>query len=173
MAESVLRKLVPEIEWKDFGSTAWYDKPVANSFFYGTTVSIGSYQCELLLIVESPEAIRLRHKIMVGTDKRDWTILRKESTYPHEAPFRRTYVFGSPDGLRVEGLIVFEGAMLTLKSSKALGAPERAAFEEFVVRASDRLARVYEESLKTYAEGPELDQPLPERPDLPDPDLSR
>lgn len=172
-ANSILRELIPEDEWEAFGSTDWYDKPVQSLFFWGTTASLQGYQAEPQLTVESPEAMRLRHKIIVGTDLREWTILHKDTTYPRNVPFRRSYVLARPDEAKLMGLIVHEGAMLEFFSSRIVGAPEQAAFIKFVTRTSDRLAEVYEKSLKAYAEGPELAGPVPERSDLPDPDLTR
>lgn len=180
-ATAILKRLVVGEEWKEFGSPAWLEKSVNNTLLdygeMGRLLSIGSFRSEVQLVVESPGAMRLRHKINVGTDLREWEIVRRETSYPEDRPFRRTYLLASPPGFsqpRLKGLLFFEGAMLELDSDVTPDDPRRDAFESFIWRTAVRLAEVYDDTIRLLAEGVLFAGSVwTTRPDLPDPDLTR
>ncbi len=126
------------------------------------------------LVLESPSSIALRHKIVIGTDFKNQRMLKKESRWPHDEPFERTYAFIKTIGKReiLVGMAFFEGAYLYLE----LGPPSSREKIDTAISltwsAANALRLVYDNELKAYSENPSFESKIAiERPDLPDPDI--
>ena len=131
--------------------------------------------CHFKVTIDRPDGIRLRHKIEIGTDMAKWEQIRKETNWPEDKPFKRTYLLVQRDaafGGRIEGKAYFEGAKAELTYSGSLSDEVIAGFEKLAWLAAQRLESVYEESIKPISEGPLFENnPVLTRPDLPDPDV--
>ena len=182
-AEEVINLLVPRAEWVHLSSPSAREGCVrAILFDYGARGKLVALhrvldirrRNHIEVLLEPPDAIRLRHRITVGTDLASWSMLRKESNWPAEAPFKRTYVFAAPEPVEgvLRGLAYFEGAVVTLAYRGPVNPEQTRGFEQLTWRLARRLETIYPTHLQAIAEGPLFeDNPVLTRPDLPDADL--
>ena len=128
----------------------------------------------LVMTIEGPDDVKLRHKIEVGTDYRNWEMIEKETSYPN-SPFSRTYVLvsGRSKSDRIVGLSYYEGSIIKIDEN---GPIDQKMIDDVIMvikNVAKRHPAVYNASLKSISEGPLFaNNPTIERADLPDPDLT-
>lgn len=130
----------------------------------------------IIVTIHDAEGMRLRHQITVGTDLASWELIRKETTWPEDNPFRRVYLFKRPgeDSRKMRGLIFLNGVRVTIDYPGPFTDETTSQIEALTWRIAERLDEIYERELRALSESPPFfrDQPLPTRPDLLDPDTN-
>ena|SRR5262245_48154260 len=187
-AERIRETLLPSSEWKaedlsfGGGSIRAYQVTYAKG---GGIITVDRDEtnghCRFELKIEPSTAAKIRHQIMVGTDKAEWEIIRRDPPSPSGEPFARTYLLRRPSTGQLLGLVFYEGTWAELAcgglpyppGSPRVGPPPE-AMEKSLLRLTWSLARrlrhVYEQDIAPIAKS--LDDGSPEitRPDLPDAD---
>ncbi len=164
------RAFVFDYTGKGWGKILDYQKQL-------TMNSEKDYITSFIITLDKPGNIKLKHKIEIGTDKRNWEVIKKETNYPVEYPFKRTYLLvqrrGDGVGGRMVGVAYYEGAKVEFAVTRGLVNNETIEdLQEITWIFSERLEKIYNESIKEIAEGPFLEEnPILTRPDLPDPDI--
>lgn len=177
-AAIILDDLLPIDEWNTIyprGGPPQGAKAIL--FDYGDRGKLLSLQRlpGIIGIIDDASGMRLRHKIVVGTDLAKWTCIRKESTWPQDNPFKRIYIFKRARGEEgdLRGLIFFEGAMVEISYSGLVTDKISNDIAEITWRVATRLEGVYQKTIKPVSEGALFkNNPVLTRPDLPDPDLN-
>jgi len=106
---------------------------------------------------------------MASAEDRLFQLIPRRPAEPTPVVGRRTAGTAKPAN---ERLIVYEGVMLEFDGNAAPGSPQMADFEQVVRGAASRLEGEYARSLSAIADDL-VHEGVPERPDLPDPDLTR
>ncbi len=127
------------------------------------------------LLIDNPERNRLRHKVDIGTDKSNWELIKKETNYPLDKPFKRIYLLvqkRGEDGI-MEGLIYYEGAIITLRIKGLVNEDTILGLQETTWEVADRLENIHDRLISPLIKEVSIFQnnPTLTRPDLPDPDL--
>lgn len=120
--------------------------------------------------IDTLHAIKLRHKIRIGTDLEKWELIKKESNNS-QTPFKRTYLFITERGEneRIVGLCFFEGVMVELEFQGFVDDDLIKKFETVTWNISSRIDSVHKAYLRSISEGPLFaNDPIINRSDLPD-----
>ena len=186
-AKKIIEMLISEEDLNKISLESKKESDVnAILFDYGDRGKSLSYQkyfgmnSSFNLLIDRPDGIKLRHKIEIGTDMKNWSLVRKETNYPEDKPFKRTYLLiqsknynnGEPKMVRIVGKAYFEGAIATFRLKGLSSESNIKNIEEVTWNISKRLESIYDQYIKNISEG-ELfkDDPILTRPDLPDPDV--
>ncbi len=127
------------------------------------------------LLVDNPDRNKLRHKVDIGTDKKNWELIKKETNYPLNKPFKRTYLLvqkRGEDGV-MEGLIYYEGAIITLRIKGLVNEDTILGLQETTWDVAGRLENIHDKLISPLIGKVSIFQnnTILARPDLPDPDL--
>jgi len=181
-AESVIEEVLPTVDIiRLVPPSARLGKAEAILFDYGARGRSLSFQRALdlntlstvELLIEREEDIRLRHTINIGTDRAKWETIRKETTWPNDNPFKRTYLLVQSRGekARMAGLAYFKGAKVAIETTGPVNNATIKTLETITWATAARLESIYNDRLKAVSEGPLFkENPYLTRPDLPDPD---
>lgn len=125
------------------------------------------------VLIEREQDIKLRHKIVIGTDRAHWEVIRKETTYPNKRLFKRIYLLVQSRGpyARMSGIVFYKGASATIDLFGPVNDSTIKTLGNVTWEMAKELELVYESKLKSISEGPLFkNNPTLTRPDLPDPD---
>jgi hypothetical protein len=187
-AERIREILLPSSEWSAEGLSFGGGLVRAYKVTYakgGGIITIDrdgtNGHCRFNLKIERSTSARIRHQIMVGTDKAEWEIIRRNPPSPSGEPFARTYLLRRPSTGQLLGLVFYEGTWAELAcgglpcppGSPRLGpAPE--AMEKSLLRLTwnlaQRLPQAYWPHIAPIAKSLDDGSPETTRPDLPDAD---
>jgi hypothetical protein len=183
-AERIREILLPSSEWKAEGLSFGGGPVRAYQVTYakgGGLITIDrdgtNGHCRFDLIIQRPTSARIRHQIMVRTDKAEWEIVRRDPPSPSGEPFARTYLLRRPSTGQLLGLVFYEGTWAELACGGLLyppGSPAPEAMEKSLLRLTwnlaQRLRQAYGQHIAPIAKS--LDDGSTEitRPDLPDAD---
>ena len=149
-------------DWGKEGKILSYDKNL--DLTTGSTINIG---------IERPEDMKLRHKIVIGTDRSSWELIRKEKNLSENKTFKRTYLLIQRRGEngRISGLIFYEGMKVEIEIEGQVSDDVIKNLEDVTWLVSGRIENIYNRYIKEISEGSLFkNNPTMTRPDLPDPD---
>jgi hypothetical protein len=178
-AGRITELLVPSTEWEKEGLTFANAPARAYQVSYakgGAIVTIDRVMtknhCRLNIKIIPPASARIRHQIMIGTDKADWEIVRRDPPSSDGQPFARTYFLRLPNTGQLLGLVFYEGTWVELDWGGLTPVPP--GVEDSLLRVTwslaQRLREVYEQQIAPIAKSIDDGSPVPTRPDLPDAD---
>ena len=108
---------------------------------------------------------------MIGTDKAAWEILKRSAISSGGELFHRAYLLRRSEGGALLG-IVFHGGSWSTIEWPAPSTPAQVTSLELVTQSiAEELKRTYPSRIAPLAESLGGDGPVPDRPDLPDPDV--
>ncbi|MCE5278732.1 MAG: hypothetical protein LLG03_11965 [Planctomycetaceae bacterium] len=171
-AEEIIGKLMPKTEWGLIAAGNRWPRSARACGNPGKDVELEKdyNPARVEVYIEDIDGIRLRHKIMIGTDHANWKLIRKESTWPNDNPFKRIYVLRQVDDGPLEGLIFLKQAIVEIDFSGPLDAKKIEDFTALTWRTAARLEACYDTAIKPIAEKMAKANPVVTRPELPDPD---
>ena len=184
-AATIIKELLPNSEiTKIVAPSARMGKEESILFDYGQRGKLLSFQKALDLdaqatfdiLIDDDQGIKLRHKIIIGTDLANWKILRKETSWPKDNPFKRTYLLvrNNNENQAIRGIAFYKGAMANISITGMLNDSIIKTLEEVTWKMAGRLESIYDKKIKEISEGPLfVDNPIITRPDLPDPDINQ
>lgn len=128
------------------------------------------------LLISSPESIKLRHRIKIGSDYAKWQFFKHVTTYPHDGPFERIYLVAQREDLtgRKLGIVFYESIMATLEIESIESDTTLKILDELTMIMASNIRQYYDELIRPVA-GDDLlrrDTVLT-RNDLPDPDTMK
>ena len=178
-ADAITDTLVPPADWKKLG-LPYSDAEHAKAYLIdygdkGKLITIDRWlnlrpNVRFSLSIERPSAIPLRHKIMIGTDKADWQMLKRSPLSKDESLFHRAYLLRRNEGGALLGIVFHGGAWSTIEWPAPSTPAQVASLEAATSRLSEELRRVYPSQIAPLARQVDSSSPVLSRPDLPDPD---
>lgn len=185
-ATRLLEELLPSDEWKHIypdsnpqqdASAILFDYGEEGGKLLSLQRSLDPQSLSSITVgIQDAAGIRLRHQIIVEADLDSWELLRKETTWPEDNPFKRIYLFKLPEahGHQIRGLIFLDSVKAEVSYPGPFTDETIDEVESLTWRVSERLEEIYERELRAISEDPMFvrTQPLLLRPDLPDPDTS-
>lgn len=171
--EDVLKLVPSSADYGELGAILWDYRDRGKILSYSESLDLGSGSM-FNIRIDRPDGIKLRYKIVIGTDMRNWELIKKETSWPEDDPFKRAYVLVQRRGEkgRMAGLVFFEGMVVQIDIKGNVNDDSIKNLEEVTWLVKDRVPSVYVEYLQGISEGPLFkDNPTLSRPDLPDPDL--
>lgn len=178
-AQAITDTLVPPPDWKQLG-LPYADSERAKAYLIdygdkGKLITVDRWlslrpNVRFSLNIERPAAIPLRHKIMIGTDKAGWQVLKRSALSSDDEIFHRAYLLRSKKGGAVLGIVFHGGAWSTIEWPSPSTPSQVASLEIATRMLAEELRRVYPSQVAPLARALDDDSPVPTRPDLPDPD---
>jgi len=178
-ADAITDILVPPADWKKLG-LPYSDAENAKAYLIdygdkGKLITVDRWlnlrpNVRFSLNIARPSAIPLRHKIMIGTDKADWQILKRSPLSSEDEVFHRAYVLREREGGALLGIVFHGGAWSTIEWPAPSTPAQVASLEAATLSLSVELRRVYPSQVAPLARQVDSTSPVPTRPDLPDPD---
>ena len=180
-AEAITQELLPAAAW--IGEHLPYaeaEHPKAYLIDYGAKgklITIDRWMSlkpnvRFAIHIERPASVPLRHKIMIGTDKSSWRILKRSPVSPIAGPFQRTYLLQHRQGGAVFGAVFYEGVWATIEWPTPSSKEQVQALERITWTLAKNLREKYSDRFFALANSLEDGRPVVTRPDLPDPDSS-